>query len=449
MGRVMRAGDVGGGGLGAAWRGVCASALAGVVMAGAVGCDGSDPVETALRDARLDMVTVDGGEGGRESAYAGVVRELEGAIGRASGSPAVPAARLVIAEAEAGRGAIAGGEAEAARGEVLDLLTGARGVIEGLGVVRQSAREIGAFDADRERRRLRGERGEVEGDVADARGALDSSREAFSSARALVEASEASAREARLRENEARERALRLRGRERAGAIEEAVGHEREAQRHERRAEELGLGALTAERAVVDAARVLAGQERRLEALDSVLGAVDDAERDAAAYARETRELVSSYEGRLEELLGEVMEGYAGFAAAFDRADGLYEGAVTAAGRVSGRGVGEQASSVRSWALQARAGLALSRAMVARELAEVLRLAGRDGDAAGYEGEVGDYVEAAAGLLDEAASAMRATGDAGRRAQERMRGRASALREGGLDAVFGGEGAGTGEGGAG
>ena len=427
-------------------------ALASVLTAGLVGCAEGDPVADAVRTARLELVS-GGGQRGAEAdagslaarmeAYGRVIATLEGALRESGGSPSADAARLVIAEAEAGRAAIAARELEGVRGDLLDRVAVGRALVEGLGIVEQSAREIAAFDADRERARLRGEEAAAERMVAGAARELVSAEEALAEARGRVEAAEGEAREARLRENAARERALRLRGMARAEALEEAVGHEREAQAHERRASELQLGVRAAEREVRDAARGVRAAERQLEVVRDLIAAVGEAERTTAEYAELTAGLRASYEERLDAVVGEVGSVYGGaFSDAYGSVLERYEAAERSARSVGGA-VGELASDLRGWSLQSRAGVVLSRASLARGAAELMSRAGRSSEARALREEAAGLEAEAAGLLEEAAGAMRGGGESSRRARELMEARAAGLRgEGSAEEV--GEGAGGG-----
>ncbi len=416
-----------------------------------VGCGDGDAVTDAVREARLELVTLR--ESGsaqdtpldevRAGVYERVAGDLERALASADGE-SVDSARVLIAVAKAGRAAIEASRAGDARAEVRRALGRAAGVMDGAETLEWSLRDLGTLDAERERQRLRGELSELEDEVADAEEAVSDAEEALRAKRAEIDAQLARAREARLEENELRERALRLDGLERAELIEDAVEARRRAEGFELRAEQLRLDERGLERALEDAERRLRGAERRRDGVERLIDEVNEADSARDEAVVETRDELEAYRSSLSDLLAEARRTYEeSFLPAFTDAERLYEEAGRAA-RSAG-GVREQSGAVGAWSSQAAAGLALGHAELLSDMASTLERAGEAGDAAAFRERASELVEQAASQLENATGSGR--GEDAQRAQDLMRARISALRDGGLDAEPVDPESGTGDGG--
>lgn len=290
-----------------------------------MGCERKpDTLAKAIADARNAMVSASGNGGaalgadGREKTYAKVISSLQTASKDASRPGSAAAAKMLIAQAQAGQGEIAAAQARRLMGDLVLALSDTRAQLE-LYTSQRALGEAMESKADTGGEALAGELADVEKrlaqkqqDIADAEKRLAEFNE-----RAIQLGTQA--QETRRAADEGRIGLAEMNAQTRAARVTEITAQHREADRIER---EQANTLLDAE----DAQRRLDGLKRQLVALQDQKLVIEDAQTriadmgelrttgreetfaSASATAAEIEKMVEAFKKRLDEELKPALE---------------------------------------------------------------------------------------------------------------------------------------------
>jgi len=278
----------------------------------AVGCEREpDQVAKAIADARNTLVAANGNGGaalaadGREKAYSKVISSLQSVASNSERPGSQAAAKMLIAQAQAGQGEIAAAKARRSMSRIVLAVSDARAQLE----LYQSQRALGdslSAESLSSDDTLAGELAVVEQQIAAKQQAIADAQSRLAELQQRASALGTQAQETRRAADEGRADLSTLTAQQRAARVTEITARHREADGLERQQANVSLDA-------EDAQRGLDSLNRQLEALNDQKNVIQDAQGRIAEMAQlrgsgrsDAHAKASETAGEIEKLVAEI-----------------------------------------------------------------------------------------------------------------------------------------------